>query len=80
MKKKPAQRHCRFSSKLLLRFRHKRVNEQELEKTEKHLAKCQDCRNKFVSIFVLEDRIRAEVNNILYDMDREDGDDPTVCA
>jgi hypothetical protein len=62
-----------------LKFRHKKVNEQELEKTEKHLAKCQECRNKLVSIFVFEDRIRAEVNNILYEIDRED-DDPSVCG
>ncbi len=77
MAKKKSVRRCRFSSKLLMRFRHKRVNEQELEKTEKHLAKCQECRNKFVSIFVFEDRIRAEVDNMLYDMEQE-GDDPSA--
>ena len=71
-----AKRKCGFSAILLMRFRHKRVNEQELEKTEKHLIKCQECRNKFVSIFLFEDRIRAEVNDILDALDRADDDYP----
>ena len=66
-KKQQKKRSCRFNTRLLMRFMQKRVNEQELEKTEKHLCKCQECRNRVVFILVFGDKIRAEINNILDD-------------
>jgi len=64
-----AKKPCKFNPMLLIKFRDRKVNEQEMEQVENHLCKCQQCRNNFAFLAVFGDRIITEINQIL---DEED--------